>query len=404
MTKSRFKSVVNSVTIPFLIWSCFVYVNGLPVVHAEKGRDDRSQVGATDANDDGRDEFCRDGQTCSNVDMVDYCRQNSQTSLALQMANLSSPKGSLSYQKTKRILSNHKHFYIDLKGAQGIFDSVTRNLVTMLKTYGLERVESPMAEERILIIETVFTDKTDENGTPFVKRPNTSVIVIQTEQVCCTAYAQPILPYFKARHSSPDCAIWEYSDQNLRWLQEQHFGDSVLLLPTMHQSRLEPHLPETPKSLSERSLDVVFFFGALTPRRKTIVPQLQAMATNRWNISLEEVQGSKLLHMAQRYADSRICLVILSYGDTVPGEYHRLSEMAKSGCIPVMETFGDEFGKDVYEKCGGVVFSDLGTMPFAIANANVLENLHKHEASLSQRGEWWGDRVQWDQLLNMIFD
>lgn len=96
MTKSRFKSVVNSVAIPFLIWSCFVYVNGLPVVHAEKGRDDRSQVGATDANDDGRDEFCRDGQTCSNVDMVDYCRQNSQTSLALQMANLSSPKGSLS--------------------------------------------------------------------------------------------------------------------------------------------------------------------------------------------------------------------------------------------------------------------------------------------------------------------
>lgn len=359
---------------------------------------------------DGANDFCEAnsiGETCQQTSLFgdDFCLQSSQTSLAVQMVQYSSPKGSRSFEKMKRILSNHQHFLVDLGGSQGVFDSVAMNIVTMLEGYGLEHVNSSETSEDVLIVHTLFSKWEDEKGTLFLDRPKTSVVVIQTEQVCCSHYGDRAKLYFAKCHQSANCVMWEYSDMNHQWLQEQHFGDSTLLFPTLHQNRLDPYLSETvPSKLAERTIDVVFF-GVMTPRRKQIASQIQSMARGRWNnIVLEEVSnsGTKLDYMAKQYANSKICLIVHSFQASSPGEYHRLSELATSGCVPVIETFGDTFGIDVYDQCGGVVFSDLANIPFVIQE--VLDALEKHDATLSRRIQWWEDRIKWSQLLGLVFD
>ena len=43
--------------------------------------------------------------------------------------------------------------------------------------------------------------------------------------------------------------------------------------------------------------------------------------------------------MPKAYREAKVCVVLHSYATESGGEYHRLSEFAKFGCIPVMETF-----------------------------------------------------------------
>lgn len=332
---------------------------------------------------------------------------HSQTSLALKMAQTSSPKGSPSHAKLKHLLNHHKYFSIDLEGDQHLFDVVTDNVGTALQGYGLQLVasmETPHEDnEGIVQVETLFSQShKDSNGVFYMDLPNRSVIIIQTEQICCSHYGTYALPYLLKCHSSPNCIVWEYSYLNYQWLVDKGLGDSVVLLPTLHQHRLDPYYAKQ-SSEEERPIDVVFF-GIMTSRRQQIRTQLERIASEQgWNIVLEQVEhsGSRLDYMATQYQHSKLCLIVHSFSDKSPGEYHRLSEMAPSGCLPVVESFGDELGiEEYYHQCGGVVFSNLSNIPSVIHSLLTLS----YESASKRKGRvaWWEKKVDWWHLLKII--
>jgi hypothetical protein len=185
--------------------------------------------------------------------------------------------------------------------------------------------------------------------------------------------------------------------------------------------------------LNQRPIDVVFF-GVMTPRRKQLQEKLEEIALQQhWNLVLEEVanSGSRLDYMANSYRNAKICLIIHSFFTSNggnPGEYHRLSELASSGCVPVVESFGDVLmvdGKNVmddfYSHCGGVLFADLqelvGTLQavlYSIYHGNdrlqellgpsMPELAAKVDTltSMDDRLAWWNHVVQWDLVLKLV--
>jgi len=406
---------------------------------------------------------------------------HTQTTLALKMARISCPRTApMTRTKLQRILDEHPYFFIDLGGHQKLFDDVSDNMVVALEGYGLKRIHSMdepvVARSRIehknddsfnstgrIKVETLFSPvrKDPTMETFYMNVPNAAVIIIQTEQVCCSPYGQHAESYLTMCHQSPNCIIWEYSYLNYQWLSTKGLEDSVVLLPTLHQHRLNSYYYNAP-SLTEtttigiekgkvpfknnvvvdvinaeyadfqdpktRPIDVVFF-GVMTPRRKEIQLQLQQIALQQeWNIIFEEVadSGSRLDYMADLYQRSKICLIVHSFvGDTSssgsnkddddnttnnkqggtksPGEYHRLSEMAPSGCLSVVETFGDQLGVNkYYRQCGGVIFSDLAKIPSVIHT--ILTTNYDTKEKLQGRVTWWNTRIEWGSLLKQLLE
>lgn len=412
-----------------------------------------------------------DSNTCTNreedVDrfLLPQCGTNrSQTALALEMANTSSPKGSPSHIKLLRILDNHQTFFIDLGGHQKLFDAVTENMVTALEGYGLQQIAtmdhhysvaadvgSSSSTGRIKV-ETLFSQtRRDKEDNFYMDLPNTAVIIIQTEQICCSHYGKYAEGYLNKCHQSPNCILWEYSHLNYEWLVEKGWGDSVILLPTLLQHRLDPYYnyddgdgddkpvnvgdsttpsPDEAEIVvdssadatthpNQRTIDVVFF-GVMTQRRQQIQMQLQQIASQQnWNMIFEEVDnsGSRLDYMADIYSRSKICLIVHSFvgegggvnddgnsANKSPGEYHRLSEMAPSGCLPVVETFGDDVGvEEYYRQCGGVIFSGLSYIPTVIQT--LLTNNYDNDDKMQGRIEWWAkSKVDWEHLLQQFLN
>ena len=57
------------------------------------------------------------------------------------------------------------------------------------------------------------------------------------------------------------------------------------------------------------------------------------------------------------YKEGKVCILPHTHGAISGGEYHRYSEFAPFGCVPVIEHFADTIGIEVYEQCGGAVFA-----------------------------------------------
>ncbi|CAB9496223.1 expressed unknown protein [Seminavis robusta] len=396
---------------------------------------------------------------------------HSQTSLAVGMSRQSSPRGSPSYLKLQQILSQHKHFHIDLGGThQGLFDVVAQNMGAALQGYGLNQVLVDNAEsddfkrqEGMIRVEALFSPHRKTRGDMteplYLHQPNMAVIILQTEQICCTPYGKSVLPYLQLCHASPNCILWEYAPTNLQWLQQQGIADSTVLLPILHQHRLNTYYASASTSttgtgtgtgtgmlpLHQRPIDVVFF-GVMTPRRKQLQAQLNQIAQQQeWNLVLQEVEnsGSRLDYMANAYQNAKVCLIIHSFfADKNPGEYHRLAELAPSGCVPVVETFGDvlfwennkdqdnsnktNVMEDYYGHCGGVIFATLHELVPSIQavlfsirhdssnhkNSRLREVLGDSMPDLASKVEnlppmqdrlnWWNQPVQWDRILSII--
>jgi len=325
-----------------------------------------------------------------------YCNSTgSFHQIALRMANYSSPPGSRSYEKASKIFHSVTHYQMRLNTIKyGIFEEIHGHLSEMLKGFGLKIIynlrssrQKPVNYTLTVQVESVM-DACSENCT------DTPRIVMQSEQVSSIGYK--FLKALKVCHHSQHCLIVDYSDFNYRWAQKNHIADSVLLLPVMTQSRLGGL--KTIKPLHNRSLDVVFFTSVTEGRRVRYRESLIQNKTD-WNIRFEYAGGRE--YMKDSYADARICLIMHYYDKAAAGEYHRLSEFAPMGCIPVLETFGDKFFLEPYQRCGRVVFADADRLTDAMEK--VLLDIKKGNIDGFRHVEWWRAGIQWSEILTTLF-
>jgi len=346
-------------------------------------------------------------QTSVQNDSSSFCssKKGSLHEIALEMVYHSSPPGSPSYDKLQQVLNQNSQFYIDL--GPPIFLSNQGIISTMLEGYGLHGVmDSPSRHQtNVTLIETVWTKSTCPITDATCR--NHARIVLQTEQGFNEAD-------FGNCHISANCIIFEFSDHNYRLAQaeDKEWEDSFVLMPIMMQqpSRLvsfeEPEVTNM-IALKERSYDLVFF-GSITRRRKAIIVgsetylRKQEELSNNRTILVTGVGPGQTSLMANAYKNAKVCLVMHSYSNVSGGEYHRLSEFARFGCIPVMEEFADTIGIEQYKQCGRVVFSKLDKL-FEVA-ANVIDLIDQGSQYVDfSHINWWKTGVQWEDILPAVF-
>lgn len=309
--------------------------------------------------------------------------------IALDMFHHSSPPGSASHTKLKERLQAHSQFYIDLQG--GIFAENQRNMASMLEGYGLTRLEKRPPKEwiNVTLVETPMM----KGVCPLkeVECQNRSRILIQTEQ-----YFKPVVGQC---HESPNCIVLEFSDRNYRIAQAKGWGDSFALLPVMTQfpSRIAWLLSDDIKPLRERLYDVVFFAGVFTKRRIAYA-NATGYLENHPNRTLKITKDKSVRRQAAAYGEAKVCLVVHSYTDDSGGEYHRLSEFAPFGCIPVMERFGDTIGIERYSECGRIAFASGPDLmeAAAIVTAKIDQGWYQDHLHV----DWWKAGIQWEILLS----
>jgi hypothetical protein len=377
----------------------------------------------------------------STTSIQDVCSDRSLDSIALEMIHYSSQ----ALNKTKYVLSRSEYFNIDLSSP--IFRSVESNLIAMLEGYGLHH--SLLSKDDAVTIESSFKGLKDHNFT----KPR---IVIQTEQLL---FQRPLFgQYLRNCFASPQCVVWDFSDSNYniaqRW-DHPNFKTSMLLLPTMTQNRLDlprppapsrqgggqqgvndgsfssageedllllvtppppPQMIEQLKPIRERQYDVVFF-GRMTPRRIAMKDAfLQQQQQQQWNTLFETNNNKERISHA--YGDAKICLTMHADTNTSGGEYHRLTDFARKGCIPLMEEWDDAIGIDAYtattttttttsrSKCGGgVVFARHDDL--IVTAARLLERINNstevEERMMLDRVKWWRKDIEWPTLLTRAF-
>lgn len=151
------------------------------------------------------------------------------------------------------------------------------------------------------------------------------------------------------------------------------------------------------KSLINRTLDVVFF-GSMHQRRKLWRQEI-LNSSSRWNMHFGH--SLQVTTMVKAYRDAKVCLVAHSTNATTGGEYHRLSEFATMGCVPVMEEFADTIAIDDYRQCGGVVFAPFEKLIPTVDR--VLEEINASQRDNAEYVEWWKSGIQWDSILVRMF-
>ena len=168
---------------------------------------------------------------------------------------------------------------------------------------------------------------------------------------------------------------------------------------TQIPSRISSLEPILPKNLTERSYDIVFF-GLFTRRRKILHKLSKIYLQSHPNRSNIFSANHNTAVMGNAYKEAKVCLVAHSYSDKAGGEYHRLSEFAPYGCIPVMERFSDVIGIDRYEQCGGVIFANLDIL-FEVARY-VIDKIDER-SQMSSYINWWKAGIRWEEILPTVY-
>jgi hypothetical protein len=199
-------------------------------------------------------------------------------------------------------------------------------------------------------------------------------------------------------------------------LTDVDFREHVLLLPIMIQNRLDDlHLSVEENStatelavpilkpLAERQYDIVFFTrvdDGGSKRRNAVRKAIQTLHPE-WNILVEQILDDR--DVSNAYEDARICLNMHYYSNVSGGEYHRLSDFARKGCIPLSEEWSDQIGTGTYSTCGGVVFAREDEL--VSTAARLLDGINSTEAetSMADRVEWWKNDIAWPSLLAQVF-
>ena len=317
--------------------------------------------------------------------------------LAVDMFRYSSPPGSASYNKFINVLHANSDFYIDMSGGHGIFSQTQVMMDMMLYGYGLHRiVTKPLGLSNVTLVETLFTSSSCALNEAVCK--GQARIFIQTEQY----FRSPILWC----HEAPNCVILEFSDYNLAKARNhdsiKDLADSIILLPVMTQSPGRLSMYENVVPLWSRSIDVVFL-GAITKRRQALVESSNVYAAAHLDRLVRVGQEFNVVSIGRQYSEAKVCLVAHSYSANSGGEYHRLSEMAPFGCIPVMERFSDKIGIDIYEKCAGVVFDNMTNL-FETAD-KVLAKIDEgyYDDRINATVDWWKAGIHWGIILQTVY-
>jgi len=158
-------------------------------------------------------------------------------------------------------------FYISGNGH--IFTHNEDNWKSLLEGYGLVHIDwKPKTKTDVIFVETYKTSSPCPLGEPeCYDQPR---IFVQTEQ-------KIMWDYQKFCHASPNCIILEFSDFNRNNANndvEKDMGSSIVLLPVMTAtpSRISQYLPESPKVIQERNIDMVFF-GEISNRRTGLLKE-----------------------------------------------------------------------------------------------------------------------------------
>jgi len=403
-----------------------------------------------------------DTSTSMDDDDDEFCERNGLHEIALLMANYSSPPGSASFQKLRHILQSTTEVTIDYPGV--LLKSIFPNVISMIegwrnpngnghrRTMHLkfhpngedwqEKMNQQQESQRGKLAgnREPPTNTTNTSSTPPVPiissplsttmRIETSMIGNQQDRSYQTDQSRPriilqpeqldqfgstYLPYLKACHDSPLCMIWDFSDAHLKWAQAHGIGDSFLLLPIMHQSRFgeDYYNPEreTLKPLKDRDLSMVMF-AAMTQRRLPIQNRILRDYKHRWGL-YKYTSNYNIEAQKRDYKNAKVCMVVHSYTAKSAMEFHRLGEMAPSGCMPIIESVQDTLAMDIYQRCGGVVLADYDQILNVTDHA--LQAIHKEQHNKSHyfagmayrrnvtaRAQWWSRKIQWPDLLNLI--
>lgn len=288
-----------------------------------------------------------------------------------------------------------------------MFSKTEVSIARMLQGYGLHQTALPpdYSDHNVTIVESIWTKSVCPITDTRCWRQ--ARIVIQSEQLSSTLrYVQQYLAHpIRACCESPNCIIFEFSEYNYKKLRKsQSVEDSIVLLPVMTQSpsRLFSFLPKVRKEMKERLYDIVFF-GSMTSRRREHLPGLlQSYLKEYPDRSLVISNDHNQTSIAKAYKEAKICLVLHSYSRESGGEYHRMSEIAPFGCIPVMESFSDGIGVPVYESCGGVVFADVDNL--ANTAIDVIRKIEGgHYDRLSEVTAWWEAGILWEHFFPTVF-
>ena len=284
-----------------------------------------------------------------------YCQgAGSLHQVALDMIGHSSPHGSHSYSTFHHVLQKNPFFYVNMGDG---FEENENNVVAMLKGFALERAHNWTTEDSDMTLVDVAS-RTSLCPIDLDHCFNQTRNIIQSEQLDSWYWTPRLIPRFKRCHLSPDCIIIEYSDSNYRILEARGFKGSVVLLPVMTQaiSQLGSPTVDGLKHLQNRSLDIVFY-ATKKKRRRPILKAINTYAekVGHWKSEIGKTEKN-FSRLADSYANSKICLVVHSYGEDAALEYHRLSDFAPFGCVPVMERPADTLFVEAYRRCGRVIF------------------------------------------------
>eukprot|EP00571_Detonula_confervacea_P007098 CAMPEP_0172325964 /NCGR_PEP_ID=MMETSP1058-20130122/55188_1 /TAXON_ID=83371 /ORGANISM="Detonula confervacea, Strain CCMP 353" /LENGTH=179 /DNA_ID=CAMNT_0013042635 /DNA_START=176 /DNA_END=715 /DNA_ORIENTATION=+ len=171
---------------------------------------------------------------------------------------------------------------------------------------------------------------------------------------------------------------------------------------TQNPSRLSAFEPAVPKDLQTRSLDMAFF-GLITSRRRALVEASKAYIEAHPDRKVTVQHNNRVIVAANSYKEAKTCLLVHSFRVKSGGEYHRLSEFAPFGCIPVMEHFSDRVGMGVYEKCAGAVFANITNIVGAAADVVSKIDQGLYNSRGSAMIDWWKTGIHWERILPTVF-
>ena len=335
--------------------------------------------------------------------------------MTISMAKYSSPPGSKSFLKHQRIFAHATKFHILRPGPKNnIFSDTIQNLIQMFESYGLveslnEIIDSDMEGNHTIMVELSFNhhDKVPAKctGSTCHTIPRIS---IQAEQITKKAWAPD---FVHGCHASPNCLIWDFSDKNFDWAKTlpTNASESFLIVPHMFHDRLRGWYPKDEneiKPYGERSEDAVFF-GAYTSRRKVF--ENKFINNNDGTLSRYKVTFRKKMRpfrvLTEGYSNAKICLVVHSFLADSGGEYHRISDFKRFGCVPVMETFGDKLTVEALSTCAGIKFADFDDLPNAVVSElkrmNETSNGILREEQLAIH-RWWDNGIDWSTFLENV--